>query len=260
MNAFWQVAALRFALLWKQRLGWMAAAAGAACVILSWLFADVSFQNPVRIFWDFALGGSFVLQAGLVTYLGSQLFFDEKNRRTLHLLLASGVPRSAWLAGNAFGLWAAVAAMNLLWLLLAGFVSYSCFGVSPAWIVFEAQWAVAVEMLVVVATGLLFSLWVRPVLAFAATLAGFVFLHSVGAVERIFADRESGRLIRADGVKTLLHLARFLPPLEWFDLRVFVGYQNSVPPATLGTLTLLGFLWALLLIGFAVWRFEGMDL
>jgi hypothetical protein len=88
----------------------------------------------------------------------------------------------------------------------------------------------------------------------------FFFFHSVASVERIFQDPVSRRWVDADGVRWMLKAAHWGPPLEWFDLRVFVGYQESAGFSTLGTLALLALLWSSLLAAWGYWKFRRIDL
>lgn len=254
------VAKLRFALLVRQRLGWASAGAALLAVLVSMLFARVSFVNSYKIYWDFALGAIFLLQAASALYVGSQLFHEERTRRTLHLLVASGVPRGAWLAGNAAGIWAALLAANLLGLFLALLFSYLVFGTAPWLAVIETQVALAFEMGIVVWGAMLLSLVVRPALSFLGSAAFFFFLHSTGSIERILADRQTGRFIDTGGVKAVLWIAKVLPPLDWYDLRGFVGYRDSVGFLALAELGALALLWGLFLSILSTLRFKRMDL
>ncbi len=51
-----------------------------------------------------------------------------------------------------------------------------------------------------------------------------------------------------------------LPPLEWLDLKIFVGYENSMGWAFMAQMGAVGFFWALLLLCFCWLRFDKMDL
>jgi ABC-type Na+ efflux pump permease subunit len=255
-----QILLLRLKLLVRQKLGLVAAVTGVLAVVLSHMFSQASFLSPARIFWDFCLGSFFVLQSALTLYLSTQLLAEERNRRTLHLLLASGVPRYAWLVGNTLSIWVLSAGMGFLWLGVALLSAKLLFTAVPVIIVLQAQLALAAELLLVTFLGVLLSLIVRPVLALGTAASLFLFLHSVGSIERIFSDAESGHLIDTAGITTMLKLARFLPPLEWFDLRVFVSYQDSVSWSLVGGLVLMGVLWAALLAVASILTFERMDL
>lgn len=255
-----RLVALRVKLLLRQKLGWASAGLGGLLIVASLLFAQASFLNPHRIFWDFSLGASFATISLLALYLGTQVVAEEQGRRTLHLLLASGVPRAAWWLGTGLGLWIALVVMLAGWLVVSCAVATWGFEFPPLRMILEAQGALAAELLIVVFGGMAISLWVRPWLAFLGTGALFFFFHSVASVERIFQDPDSRRWVDADGVRWMLKAAHWGPPLEWFDLRVFVGYQESAGFSTLGTLALLALLWSSLLAGWGYWKFRRIDL
>ncbi|MBS1982780.1 MAG: ABC transporter permease subunit [Bdellovibrionales bacterium] len=255
-----QVARLRFSLLWRQRLGWASLVAGILAALISLLFARVSYLKPQKIFWDFVLGASFVLQSLLMSYLASHAVADERNRRTLPLLIASGIPRGAWMLGQLLGLWLGVVALGFVWFVVAWVAGALGLGDPISLLPFESQWIVSMEMLVLAAAAALLSLFIRPVLAFTATLVLEAFLHSVGAIERIFTDPQTKRYIDDFGVRSVLKLSQFLPPLEWFDLRVLVGYRPYVSFGVMLELSLLAGLWFLLLSLAALRRFDRMDL
>ena len=263
MNAydgFLRMATLRWRLILRQKAGWLGFSLCAVCVFLSLIFARASYLAPERIFWDFSLGSCFVVVISLAIYLGSQLFADEQHRRTLHLVLSSGVSRGAWLHGNVCGIWLNLLGLTAIWWGLTGLTSWVIFHDVPAEISFQVQWALIFEVLIVLWGTVAISLCVRPLLAMAASASGVFFLHSLSSLERIFSDPESGHLMRSSGIQSILSAARWAPQLEWFDLRVFIGYEASFPWSNLLTLTTLGLLWALLFSVLGSLRFERMDL
>lgn len=253
------VARLRWRLLVRDRRGWGALAAGLACVPLSLTFAQVSFLDSVRIYWDFVLASSFIVQVLMAAYVSTSLFDEERRRRTLSLVLASGVSRSAWLVGNGLGLWAVFSTYAFAWWLAGVACSALAFG-SGAWLLgFQAQLVLCFETLILISVGLALSLWVRPFLAFLGVLVLTFFLHSVSSLERIFVDPQTGRFVQADGARLVLKAAHFLPPLESFDLRVLVGYETSAGWGLVATLVALGVAWSALLLFGAAAKLERTD-
>jgi hypothetical protein len=86
-------------------------------------------------------------------------------------------------------------------------------------------------------------------------------LHSITSLERIFVDPQVGRYVQGkSAVSFVIDLAKFLPPLEWFDLKLFVGYEPSLAWSAVLGVALVGLLWSVALFGLGWLRFERMDL
>ena len=262
LHTIFALAYLRLRLLLRQKLGWISIGIGCLLVGLSILVANVSFVNPEKIFWDFSLGVIFVLQVGLSVLLGSQIYSDEKERRTLHLLLTSGVSRAHWIIGNAIGIWLALSLMNLLWFLLTLGTAALSFEVTTVGKVMalQAVLLISVETLVLILFSMFTSFFVRPLIALSASALATVFMHSLGSLQRVFTDPQAGILLQARVFSIVLWMGRALPPLEWLDLKSFVGYEAQMPWFYVAQMAGLGILWAILFAAFSWARFDRMDL
>lgn len=258
-NSLFALAALRLKLMLKQKVGWMTLVAGFIVIFLSGRIAVTSFANPEKIFWDFSLGASFVIQALLALYFASQLLHDEQSRGTLALTLAASVPRSHWIWGQGLGIWLGLLAMNLSWLLFSMLWSLISFGLPPVLILFQVQVLVAAEMAVVIFLALFISLYLRPLLALLSVTTLFVFLHSLSGLQRILSDPQSGDFVENRGLSVVLFLARLFPPLEWWDARAFVGYAPALDTTYFAKALGLAFLWFLLLAQLCKGSFESKD-
>jgi ABC-type transport system involved in multi-copper enzyme maturation permease subunit len=260
MKAIVSLAWLRGHLILRQRLGWASLLVGLALVFVGAITANVSYLQPVRIFWDFALAASFVLQVALALYLSSQLFADEKQRRTLHLLLTAGLSRWQWLLGNVLGIWLALVGIDLLWFAFSCLVAWFNFGSHTMLVQAQVKIFQALELLVLIPLGMMISLWVRPLLALTLSLSLAALLHSIDSLQRVFTDPEAGRWVQAQAASIVLWGTRLLPPLHWFDVKMMVGYEPSVPWTLMGAALLMALAWAALLSVAAWLRFERMDL
>ncbi len=255
------VMGFRLKLLIRQKLGWMSLLLGCALIFLSVGVAQVSFINSLKIFWDFALAASFIIQIVLAIYLSSQLYFEESSKRTLHLLLSSGLSRLSWFLGNCLGIFLGLTLSNFLWLgfsFICSRVFFSDWGMPIIQI--QSQCLLAVEILIVVFLTFFISLFVRPLIALVASFSSVALLHSVDSLQRIFTDPESGRFVNVQGVRFVLWASRLLPPLEWLDLKSFVGYRPQMEWLFVGQMTLLGLMWVVVIGVAAAYRFDRMDL
>lgn len=244
-TAFWALFFLRVRLLLRQKIGWLALAAGLALIVVSLITAEVSYLAPEKIFLDFALGFSFVAQHFLAILLASQLFSEEQRSRTLHLVLSNGASRDHWLWANLLGFWVVLCTIDLLWF-SATWLCHSLF--------FVGDWpmlAVQIKLLqwasvgIVLAFTQFLSLLLRPLLAMATSVSLVLFLYSSSAIQAVFADSTSGRFISSTWALWVVQAAEFLPQLEWLDWKIYLGSNEERSWAVLGGLLCMAVLWAL---------------
>ncbi len=256
-----EVALFRFRLLCRQKLAWAALAAVAFFIVLSLLTARVSFVKPEKIFWDFSLALHFICQVFLALYFSTLLFFEESQRRTLHLLLSSGLSRSAWMLGNTLGFFFALLLLNIFSFLFSLTLSYVTFSELGTWVLaFQNHLLLAVEILILLFLGLGLSFFMRPLLALLASLSLCALLHNIDGLQRIFSDPQTGRFNSDFGLGSVLVLARLLPPLEWFDLKSFMNYQDSFSWIYCLQVSIVGILWAAFIGFLTLQKFKRMDL
>lgn len=254
---FW-LACLRYLVYLRQRLGWMTLVVGLALVPLSMVIARASFVGPLKIFWDFSLGLSFLLQVILSTYLSSHVLEEERARKTLHILCAGRVTRSEWVFGQTLGIWALVVSMGLVWFAVSWVLSLVVFGASMDWILIQSQVLVSVEVAILVSMGFCFSLYLRATLTWLALLALSLLLHSVSTLIGIFEEKFFQESMEVyEYVFKALYL---LPPLEWFDLRLFVGYEAVFDWGSFFGIFSLGVAWTGFWLLLARRKMKQMDL
>jgi ABC-type transport system involved in multi-copper enzyme maturation permease subunit len=251
---------LRLKIMLRQRFAWMSFGVGLLLILSGYSMASVSFVSPHKLYYNFSLGISFVALHLLAIYQGAQLFTDEKDRRTLQLLLVSGVSRAKWIVGNVLGFWLAFVVMDALWLLLTWLIGGLAFGFWGEIILIQVKILQAFSVLIVISLTLLSTLLLRNVLALALSASLTFFLYSVSSLEAVFKDSQTAHLMESSWALEVIKVAKILPPLEWFDLKSFVGYETSVSWVLVLGVSALGILWTSLLLGLAVLRFRKMDL
>jgi len=251
---------LRLKIMLRQRFAWLCFGIGLILILIGYATASVSYVSPHKLYYNFALAISFVALHLLAIYQGAQLFHDEKDRRTLQLLLVSGVSRARWVVGNVLGLCLAFVVIDMLWLILTSLMGGLAFGVWGSPILLQVKILQSFSLLIVISLTFLLTLLFRTVLALSLSAVLTAFLYSVSSIENLFRDSQSSHLMDGDWALKVIKLAKLLPPLEWFDLKSFVGYESSVSWIMVLGVAALGAAWAALLTAFAVMRFEKMDL
>ncbi|NCN40171.1 ABC transporter permease subunit [bacterium] len=255
-----RLALLRLHLLLRQKLAWITLLVGAVLIFLCLIVANVSFVSPAKIFWDFALGISFLAQHFMAIFLAATLLGDEQQKRTLHLLLVNGASRGQWLLGNLVGVFVALCLADLFWFLISGLTSFLFYGTSLSSLLIQVKLLQAASVLVVLAFSQFFSVVLKPMLATVLSIVLTIFLYSISSVKRVFADETAGHLIGANWSLKVLNLSKVLPPLEWYDWKIFVGYTEVKSWSILVGLLLFALLWTTLISGFSIIAFRKKDL
>lgn len=256
-----EVIRFRLALLVRQKIAWAALVSLAIFMVLAMMVANASFIKPLKIFWDFSLAINFILQVFMALFLSTQLYSEESNKRTLHLLLSSGLSRESWTVGNGLGIFLALQILNYFSFAFSLLLSRMAFGEVGTWVMaFQNYLLWSAESLILIFLGLALSFCVRPLLALLAAFSLVALLHNVAALQNIFLDEVTGRFVNDGGARVVLWIARLLPPLDWFDLKAFVNYEASFSWAYCAGMLGVGILWAALLATLGIERFKRMDL
>lgn len=262
MTDIGHLARWRFFLLRRQRLVLAVAALGLAGILVCWAVATATYLAPAKVFWDFSLGLQFVLLSLLAVLLSANLYADERQRRTLHLLLAAGISRRAWLVGNLLGIVAVLQVLLIFWTTFSWLMAL-LLPQSPdlgMGIVLQAQLALSLEIFIIVGMCAAFSFFLRPTIALLAALSLIIFLHSQISLLSVLADAQTGAFNQPLLQPLLQWLVPWLPPLEWYDLRTLVGYSPPLPALRMATLALMALGWSTFWVEVGHWKFRRIDL
>lgn len=261
LGTVWQISKWRFFLLRRQKLILGSTVFGLVSLFVCFAVASSSFLLPQKVYWDFVLGFCFVALSFLSIFAGSTLLGDERQRRTLHLLLASGVSRRAWLWGNFCGIFAAHAALLLVWTVVAClFAAFLPSGDLSAALIVQAQVVFVFELLIVTAMAMAFSFFLRPILAMVFVLVLVLFLHSQVSLLAVLGDNQTGAFNSPLLLPVLQWIVPLLPPLEWYDLRILVGYESTFPWGKVAGLVGMAIAWAVFWIEAGLLKFRKTDL
>lgn len=197
MVAIWRVAALT-ALEIRRRRGVLAILFVYLIWLgVAWLLASVTMGSTAEIVADFGLAGLSLLGNLYAIFIAIQLTQDERNLRTLFVLLPRLPSRTVYVLGKFFGVAAVllglVAFMSLMLFALLGLLQWQTWGVLIA-----ACFFTALEVCIAIALALLFANASSLFLAFFYTLAvdvagrfSFVikqFGESIGGATEWFTD------------------------------------------------------------------------
>lgn len=262
MNEVLKLARWRVRLFLKQKMVLAAAVFGLVGFVLSFFVASSSYLYPIKIYWDFALGLSFALSVLLAVVMSTQFVSEERQRRTCHLILASGISRRSWLLGNSLGVIFALLILVGVWSILSLFVSY-LLPADPGFQVagvLKAQMALSFELVVVVSMGVFLSIFLRPLLALILCLSLVFFLHSQISLLNVLLDPQTGAFNNPLLLPFVQFLLPFLPPLEWYDLRIHVGYPVDFSWGRLGLLGIMSLAWSAFFLEMGLLKFQKIDL
>lgn len=237
---------------------------------LSYVLAAVStgddataLPRRLRIIADTSLSAIALLGALCAIFLGSNLVYQEVDRRTIYTILARPIGRGEFIVGKFLGLSAVVVGAVLVMALgFAGF--YALYGGAGAlgWKHAIAIGFTAIELVVVVALALVFSATANPIegaiFAFIVTLAG----HATQNLDKLGAEIVRPKPDFAPGVtehalQKLLHvLYVLLPNLENFNFRSSAVNDIPIDPWLPATALLYAAIYTALLLGIAVYFFR----
>lgn len=253
------LALFRLRLLLKQKLGWGILAAAAGFFPFALFLAFSSYVRPDKIYWDLSLSFCFLVSILLSTYLGTHLLHEESQRKTLSFVLTLKTTRNDWLFGNCLGLIAMLGVSIIIWTVLLSLGALSASSSLPPAILFQAQLFLLGECLIVLSLSLLVSLYLKPLLAWFAVLALVALLHSKNYLELLVLESNFTGVTRL-AYNSVLFILNFLPPLEWWDIKIFVGFLNPVSWDQMLLMLALTFAWSFIFLFFARIRMETMDL
>jgi len=220
----------------RDKLVQILAASGILLMLVSLVFGNMAIGGQNRILQDmnFWVLGIWGLVA--VLYMGSNIVKNELQRKTIYLILARPVNRSAFLTGKFFGM-ALVLTTTFCLLALAGLTLMQLKGIV---ITSKHLWALVFiwgEWILLAAISLFFASFTSPMLH-NFFLVGISFLGHWSNDLRIFSENTKDLLIKG----LLNAIYHILPNLEALNFREAALYNDVIAPSVLtqGALVLLG--------------------
>ena len=229
---------------------------GFAAVVLvgSKLFGLLTVGDETKVILDLGLAGIQVAAMLIAVFMSLILIGREIERQTVATVLSKPVARSEFLLGKYAGL-VAVVLVNLVAMAVVLVLLGWAYGGRWVPAVFLGAAMTLVEMLVLSAFAVLFSVVTRPMLGSIMTLAVFVvghLTHDLWMLTRHLSGAIAGWLIPA------LYYA--LPNLERFNFKTEIVHGLQIPWAAVAWATVYGGAYAALVLLLATWRFQRKDL
>jgi len=218
------------------------------------VFGILTVGDQDKIIKDMGLAGIQFFLMLIAVMMSVLLVSREIDSRTVYYILAKPVRRWQFLLGKYAGLLATVFLnLILMTLILLLFVWLYGGGFDPRLVL--ATGMIGVEMAVLVAFAMLFSVVTKPILGSVFTLAIFVVGH-VSQDLWLLTRHLPGSVGRT--MASVLYYA--VPNLERFNFKTEVVHHLPIPAAAIGWALVYGSVFAGLVLFLACLRFERKDL
>lgn len=220
-----------------------------------------------KVATDFALSSATFAALLVVLFVGVTIMSRDMERKTIYLALSRAVPRSRYLLGRYLGLALLQSALMLLLLvassatlLLVKQLYPSFFGSVSLWLVCLAHLFILLQMLLLTALSMLFSLVASSsFVTFLLTTLTWLIGSSTQEVKQLIESAGTDNISPA--VKLLVQLAYYLfPNLSLFDLKATAAHGLAINTASLGFTLLYGLGYNIAVLSVTVVLFKRREL
>lgn len=254
LRRIWAVGRNGFRELIRARVLYLLLVYGAIALLAIVLLPQVAAANTAgKVMLDFGLAGTMIVGLLTIAFVGTRSLEREMERRTILLMISKPLSRTELILGKQVGLMgvsavlvAATMVINALAVVAVGYGEQQAWGAIALAGLFSF-----VELSLLAAIALLFGAFSSSLLAAVLTLATF----GVGHLSRDLLT--IGRQLEAPAMQTLTErLYLILPDLERLNLRNLAVYGILPDGETLWANGLYGVLYAIVVLGLAVWAFS----
>lgn len=206
-----------------------------------------------RVVMDLGLAGVHLCGAFIAIFLAISLLSRDIARKTLHVVLAKPVGRTAYLAGKYLGL---VFTLGVIVAVMGAALAALCaaLGQTPGPAYANAVAMIWLELAVLTAVAMLFAAFTGPFLAGMFTLGLFLIGHLSRGLAALGVESRDPFLAAAS---RLIHLS--LPDLEAFDFKASAVHGTLPAAADLGLALAYGAACILALVAAASFIFGRRD-
>ena len=220
-----------------------------------------------KVATDFALSTATFAALLVVLFVGITILARDLERKTVYLALSRAVPRSRYLLGRYVGLALLQFAIMLLLLqaslatlLLVRQLYPDFFGTVSLWLVGLAHLFILLQMLLLTALSMLFSLVASsPFVTFLLTTLTWLIGSSTQEVKLLIESASPDKISPA--LKLLVQLAYYLfPNFALFDLKATAAHGLDINAASLGFSLLYGLGYSITVLSVAIMLFRRREL
>lgn len=253
MKALLAITRLSFRSALGERLLQLAAVFAALLLLLALAASQLAPLAERKVLVDFGLATLHAVGLVIAVFLGSQDLPRELDRRTLYVVLSKPVDRVAIVVGKFVGLWLALLALTgLMGLALLVCMGLMQVAIAPAHLVAIALGTV--EVALVLAIGMLFSLLTSPTVATLYTALIFLVGHQTGVI-RAYGLEEGGFTRLWTGA-----FYRLFPNLEVLNLRNLAVYGVLPTVEQVFAAGMQGLAWTVAFMAIAALVFRSREL
>ena len=196
---------------------------GAATVILSIIFKDITIGDQAKVVRSVAHSGVDIFASIIAMFLGISLLWKELEKKTIYTILSKPIPRWMFVLGKYTGLVLTVG-VELLLLVIMYSIAIGIYQGLPSMTTYVSFGLIFVELLLLTAWATLFSAYSAPMTASAFTLSIFVIGHLADDIWLYGSQAESPMV---QNIAVILYY--MLPNFELFNIRSFAIHQQPVP-------------------------------
>lgn len=226
----------------------------AVAMLLSLSFGDLSIFSRAQVMADFGLATMSLTGLLMAVFIGIGLLGSELSSKTVYGVVTRPVGRAAFIVGK-FGGLCATLLVNFVLIAVVFFAAIRMLGVPVDASLLNAVLLLAVEMAMVVAASIMFSVFTTPTLAAIFTIGFYI----AGHLNDLVDTRTISEQYPVWG-QVLNFLHALLPNLEYFNIRTRVVYDLPIPELYVAEAAMYGVLYTALLLIAAMFIFSRKDL
>jgi ABC-type transport system involved in multi-copper enzyme maturation permease subunit len=252
-SALFAITRLSFRAAFGERLLQLAALFAGLLFLLSLAASQLAPLAERKIVIDFGLATVHAVALVIAIFLGAQDMPRELERRTLYVVLSKPVSRVSIVLGKFLGLFGALVVLSgLMSLALVGCMALM--HVQPLGAHAVAIGLGLIEIAVLLATGMVFSLLTSPTLATLYTALVFLMGHQTGVVRSYGIDEGGFTRVWTEV------FYRVVPNLDVLNLRNMAVYGALPPPQQVLASACQGVAWCVVFMAIASGVFRTKEL
>jgi ABC-2 type transport system permease protein len=196
---------------------------GLGLALVTYVATEFTYGVPERVALDFGLGMLSLSSLAISLFLGVTLLAKEIESRTVYMVIARPVPRSAFIVGKIIGL-LGIQVLNVAVLSALTLGSTALLGGEVTSILFWAIGFILLESLLLLLSVVLISLLANTILSVLFSVVLLILGHAVKETQNLsFVKNKPALQVLLDAYHFLL------PAYHKLNIKDFVIYERSLP-------------------------------